>query len=357
MRILKLAILPFLISNQLAAQGIEVAGTVTHTIVNNNTSNQLTKTEPSKEIRLLKIKLSNKEKELLNLRVKNLKELNNYNIKSKGPLQIQLGMNNVPVLDQGRHGTCVTFAVTAAMNAALNQGDYISQLCQLQLGNYLAENGYNFSGWDGSLGRTVINQMETFGIVNKEQEANVGCGGLNKYPHGGDDPTTAMSPEEFHRISEPLNPERVQSFPILDPYQAFNERVDINKTLTEVKKALLAGDRVTFAVLLVDYDLGTVGAVGSKNTLNDTWVLTPVIARDVWLKSEFVAGHEMVITGFDDNAVAKDDEGNKHKGLLTLRNSWGKNLGDKGDFYMSYDYFKVLAFEAQRIKAIESEEF
>ncbi|MGF2339111.1 C1 family peptidase, partial [Acinetobacter baumannii] len=73
----------------------------------------------------------------------------------------------------------------------------------------------------------------------------------------------------------------------------------------------------------------------------------------------FFGGHEMIITGYDDNAIAVDDNGREHKGLFTLRNSWGEQFGDKGNFYMSYDYFKVLTIEAQRIRALadnESEE-
>jgi len=53
------------------------------------------------------------------------------------------------------------------------------------------------------------------------------------------------------------------------------------------------------------------------------------IQRDAYLKSEF-SGHEMLITGYDDNAVAKDENGYEHRGLLTLRNSWGEDVGDHG---------------------------
>ncbi len=38
------------------------------------------------------------------------------------PEKVELGMNGVPVLNQGMHGTCVTFAVTAAVDAALGKG-------------------------------------------------------------------------------------------------------------------------------------------------------------------------------------------------------------------------------------------
>ena len=106
--------------------------------------------------------------------------------------------------------------------------------------------------------------------------------------------------------------------------------------------------------LLLDFDLGMMGAVGTRNSDFDTWVLTPEIARDIYLRPKF-GGHEMIITGYDDEAVATDDQGRKHKGLFTLRNSWGDKIGDKGNFYMSYDYFKVLVIEAQRIRTMPAD--
>ncbi len=38
-----------------------------------------------------------------------------------------------------------------------------------------------------------------------------------------------------------------------------------------------------------------------------------------------------------------------NQGLLTLRNSWGEEVGDHGNYYMSYDYFLKLAVEEQVI--------
>ncbi|HHT0592672.1 TPA: hypothetical protein ACTXXA_001638 [Legionella anisa] len=95
-------------------------------------------------------------------------------------------------------------------------------------------------------------------------------------------------------------------------------------------------------------DLGTVGAVGKYKTwrYKDIWVLTLEIIADV----DYVeAAIEMVITGYDDNAVAVDNHGVKHKGLLFLRNSWGTSVGDDSEFYMSYDYFKLLTFGITRL--------
>jgi hypothetical protein len=304
-------------------------------------------------IKLLKVELTKPGIEALGARTNTLHSMA---LKPAAglPNKIALGMNDVPVLDQGTYGTCVTFAVTAALNAAFNEGDYISQLCQLQLGNYLQGTGYLPSGWDGSLGRFALNQIDSFGVISKDQQTSVGCGGLNSYPQNYSEiPDSVMTPEAFHTLSESIENRGVSWSPILDIYTALG-RVDTTKTLTEIKKALNEQDRVTFGVLLLDFDLGMMGAVGTYHATNDSWILTPEIERDIYLRPEF-GGHEMVITGYDDDAVAVDDEGRTHQGLLTLRNSWGAQTGDHGDFYMSYDYFRVLVIEAQRIRSMQAD--
>ena len=261
---------------------------------------------------------------------------------------VGLSMNNVPVLDQGPYGSCVLFANTAAINAILNKGDHISQLCQLQLGSYLEKTGYNTSGWNGSLGPVVLAQIDSFGIVSIEQQRQLGCGGLTEYPKTGFVPSSVISPEDFHAISTDLH-SMIKWSNMLDPYQRFVDKADMVQVLSLVKKSIAAGDRLTFGVLLFDTKLGVVGAVGKHKVSNDTWILTPQIIKDIRENGDY-GGHEMIITGFNDNDKAVDDKGNVHKGLLTLRNSWGSGAGDQGDFYMSYDYFKLLAFELQRIR-------
>lgn len=352
---LSIALILGLASMQLTAQDITLKGTISTQIKpGQSTSKELSsiKENHAKSIKLLQFQLSDKAKRTLANNAANAiaktKQFAPMAGASYGkfPSSLQLGMNDVPVLDQGAHGSCVTFAITGAVDAALSQGDFISQLCQLQLGNYLAANGYGVSGWDGSLGRFVLSQMDAFGIVSKTKEAESGCGGLYIYPKQEADPTSFMTIEEYHRLSEPMN---LYWSPILDFYEAHLDKIDTNKTLADVKKSLVNGERVTFEVLLLDFELGTAGAVGKKGDNYDTWVLTPEIARDVYLNPNF-GGHEMIITGYDDKAIAVDDDGRTYQGLLTLRNSWGEQFGDHGDFYMSYDYFKLLVLEAQQIR-------
>ncbi len=335
-----------------ATQDIEITGTTRYPLITKTTPGKRAAQAP-KFIRLLNVKLSEKA----------WKKLENYHDTSPNkreflsrqedlPAQVQLGMNNVPVLEQGDYGTCVTFAATAAIDAALGAGDYISQTCSLLLGSYLANNSPNFSsGWNGSDGITVLNQLEHFGIVSKETEKTVGCGGLTSYPKGNQIPDNEISLPEYNLLAKNFAGARVFWSSLMDHYEAFAEDMDRDQLLYRVKQSLNEGDRLTFGVMLFAVDQGRAGAVGQHYAPNDTWVVTPLI-NTLINAHEGHDGHQMIITGYDDDAIATDDRGRTHKGLLTLRNSWGISAGNAGNFYMAYDYFKRLVNEVQRIRSL-----
>lgn len=340
-----------MVTNARAAD-VTVLGSIPHTLKQSDTTSVLRSNSNNKntdkEIKLLRIELSEAKKQELKSRSKQaitpINQLTNNNsefLQGSMPSKRQLGMNKVPVLDQGIHGTCVTFAITGAIDASMGKGDYISQLCNLQLGSYLELHGYGYSGWDGSFAINVINQMEQYGIVNTQKQRNVGCGGLTRYPtYSSHNPKSFIEPEKYHSMSEQIFGTEINWS---DVYQKENPE----QSLIAVKEALNAGDRLVFAFMIPRTDLGMVGAVGKNQTwfYSDSWVLTPEILKGV---NSIEAAHEMIITGYDDNAVAVDTHGKNHKGLLMLRNSWGTSVGDYGEFYMSYDYFKLLAFDITR---------
>ncbi len=359
MRYLAIFIASFTIlsSSAMAQEEMQLVGKIqqpiakpSKTIVKSMKAKQNQRLLPT-SVTLLKVKLSDQAwtKIQLNTATPATEPQGNY-IKGNAN-RVQLGMNQVPVFDQGPHSTCATFANTAAVDAALNRGDYISELCLLQLGRYLENHAYTLSGWDGSFGPIVLNQMQVFGLVNKETQRTKGCNGYTEYPtSSSDEPQTELSITDYHELSEPMPEDQVAWTPILDAYQVFIDKVDPQKTLEQVFKSLDAGDRLTFGILLFRLDQGIAGAVGKHQVNNDTWVLTPEIIQAIYSKGE-VGAHEMIITGYDHDAIAIDEHGRPHKGLLTLRNSWGQQLGDQGDFYMSYDYFKTLVVEIQRIRS------
>lgn len=297
---------------------------------------------PKQKIKLMNKILSNDEPFIKDLRL---------------PSAVDLGMNGVPVLDQGKHGTCVTFAVTAAVDALLGKGDYISQLCNLELSDYLSQQGNINYGWNDGRGGLVLNQMLQFGIINKETQQTKSCAGVKEYPLS--DPYNTGNPislAEFKSMNENIY-SRLEWIPILTFAQSMEEdpihSYHPNKIIHQIKKSLVAAKnrkdnqlRFTFASWLpVKYC--SAGACASHHAADDTWALTQEILNDS--SSWHIAGHQMIITGYDDNASAVDKDGVTHRGLFILRNSWGNEVGDNGNYYMTYDFFKKFVIEVQEI--------
>lgn len=271
------------------------------------------------------------------------------------PAQTQLGMNNVPVLDQGMHGSCVTFATIGALDALYSQGNYLSPLCSLELGSYLENRSYIPSGWEGSFGPLVLERLDEFGVVTMADQLSGTCAGVKEYPvNDMNNEGKPISLDDYANISVPVNFD-FHWYPLLTVEERFapvTQSVEaMDKVLTEVKEKLASYDakdslRLTFGVLLPVYHCSA-GACAKYHQPGDTWAITNEIRND---KEMIFGGHEMIITGYDDNAIAIDNEGVQHKGLLTLRNSWGDRLGDNGNYYMTYDFFKQYAMEVQVIR-------
>ena len=187
--------------------------------------------------------------------------------------------------------------------------------------------------------------------MTKQEQRQFSCGALNEYPLSSVSKGQEMTPSQYHEYSYSLVSKRIAWTSVLDLFQITQDNMDSAITLSQVKQALARGDRLVMGVLLINYMKGVAGAIGTHKTFNDTWLLTPEIIDDFNNNPQY-AGHELLITGYDDNAYAKDDFGRVHQGLITLRNSWGDKVGDQGTFYMSYNYFRALVMEVQRIRAL-----
>lgn len=265
------------------------------------------------------------------------------------PLKADAGMGNVPVLDQGQHGTCATFAVTGAIDALYSKSDYISQLCNLSLGSWLESRNPSYpSGWDGSYNETVLDQIKKYGFISMDYQKKSGCGStfsvLKAYPLYDEKNTGyPMSASAFKKVSKPVADEVFTK--IYRSHSSYKTNMD--KVLNAVKTAISNDHRVVFGVLL---DVSTdeldhnAGAMGKFHAKHDSWVVTSEIKTDA-INKNIKAGHAMIITAYDDNATITDAAGKVHQGILTLRNSWSTDAGDKGNYYMSYEYFKLLALE------------
>ncbi len=304
-------------------------------------------TPEPKKVTLMKIEMTSA---LENTFKKNLSRHLLLKTSSPSAQSIQLNMNDIPVADQGYHGSCVVFAVTAALSAI--QGKPMSELCTLSLGQYIESNGHRSSGWHGQIIRNIMSRLEDFGVVTLEQQKQLGCGGMIEYPTKEFNFPNPMSPEEYHNMSQSLDDIGLYSWSnYFDINQWINKNIPGEQILSLTKNALNHRHRVVIGVLIPGL-FGNLGALGNHHVENDTWVITSEIQdliADIDTNSWVWGGHAMVITGYDDNAISIDDEGQEHKGLLTLRNSWGEEAGDHGNFYMSYDYFMHLALELVEI--------
>ncbi len=263
-------------------------------------------------------------------------------------VQTNIGMNGVPVLDQGDHGSCVTFAITGNLDAMYGQGDYISQLCNLSLGKYLNKTIPDYpSGWDGTLGRRVLTQIKQYGIHSMQSQRSYGCAGVRKYPrHNSGNTGKPMSETEFKLHSEDLM-RHISWIPIINFSDAFSSRMNGPNLLQNVKRALNRGNRVVYGFFLLSKN-GDNGARGKFRTNHDSWVMTKKIANDLTTEGDLSA-HEIIITGYDDNAVISGPDCTYHRGVVTIRNSWGKKVGDHGDYYMSYEYLTKMIVEAYEL--------
>lgn len=314
---------------------------------------------PPKQVGVMKFKLNHDAKQALANRIdrNQRRSFHLHENDKKLPSKIDLGMNHTPVLDQGQHGSCVTFATTGAIDAAMGQGDYVSQLCLLELGRTLEEKSFYPSGWNGSLGEFVLNEIAEFGIVPKSHQLEHGCAGVKEYPL--EDFTNEGNPmtlDEYHSAARNGFGYDFLWSPVLTIGDAFLNNFDGQVTVDKVKQSLVKGHRVAFASLLDIYELWHGGNGYYKNSTGfpDAWMMTPEIEEHL-KAGEVDAGHEIVIYGYDDDAVIKGLDGRTQKGAFLIRNSWGKEAGHEGNYVMTYDHFKMMVMEAHQI--IPSSEF
>lgn len=228
------------------------------------------------------------------------------------PGAVDVGMSTVPVLDQGTEGTCVTFSTTAALDVLIDQGDFISQQCSLALDGNLGNNYWNGADYPSQ----ILQPLQTYGVVNK-----VNC------------------PSAYPDISEFIN---IPSYQILSDRNASNivaaAQFEYSPTanLQNIKIALTAGKRVLLAISIDATSQEAVQGfninVGGFEHQGGLWACKQPGSPNYCKNS--LSGHEILVIGYDDRQQ-----------LLKIRNSWGKNFGDNGNFYMTYAFFNSMAVD------------
>jgi C1A family cysteine protease len=109
----------------------------------------------------------------------------------------------------------------------------------------------------------------------------------------------------------------------IDFSRCFTERDRIN----EMKKCILSGYTFIFGFLVYpSFESGLTTTTGIMSMPSQT--------------EAYIGGHAVCAVGFDDNFR------NSGRGYFIVKNSWGKNWGDNGYFYMPYQYISndILCF-------------
>jgi hypothetical protein len=225
---------------------------------------------------------------------------------------VDLGMNSVPVLDQGAEGTCVTFSSIAALDALLKIGDFISPQCALEL--YLSL-GNNY--WDGAYDASnIIDPLITYGVVFEKQ-----CD--HSYPT----PNVSMDPKIY--TTKYADPTVLLKHVISIHYDSLN--------IDQIKEIIDRKHRLIMAFALQDsFPNGFDIAINGVNISGGLWACQQPGSENYC--QNLSDSHESVVIGYDDSQQ-----------LLKIRNSWSSDLGDEGDFYMTYKFFKIMSLDGNEI--------
>lgn len=319
----------------------------------------------TRTVAALPVKLSPAVFEMQRTRNFHLKK-NTRNIQEdKFPPEVNLTMNDVPVFDQGSYGTCVTFSVTAAIDAAIDKGDYISQICLLQLSRNVTQNTFWHSLWEGSSIKTLLSYIAQYGIISTADQAKGYCNKVKSYPLEYNEKYLKhkMSPAEYHAHSVNvyqdyrLEPQILFNFTHVYSMDGWENRIltignnsdgwiTPEESFAATRKSIAEGNRVILEFLFKGDNM----RVGTKNTENDTWFVNNAL-RSVFNAQHYLTEsndwfyHQVVIYGYDDNITVRNANGESQTGVFLVRNSWG----EVGPEYMTYDYFKLMALEATSI--------
>jgi len=220
-----------------------------------------------------------------------------------------LGMNATPVLDQGEHGTCATFVTSALLDTTINRGDYIDQQCLLALGHSL---GYS-KIWNFAVVKDIFSLFKSYGLVPKNN-----CYG-HKYPNT----SQYITEEEYLKVSDQKTLGETNLLSIeFSSIDSITKQIDLGKRVI-LNFAFSADHNTVDPIFINGFDISI---DGSKKKNGGLWACAQKSFKQK-LCSRHLSGHYGLIIGYDDK-----------QRLLKIRNSWGENYADNGDFYMTYEF-------------------
>lgn len=228
---------------------------------------------------------------------------------------IDLGMGKVPVMDTGPYYSTTFLSTLGALNAKLNLIKMIDVQCTQTLLNMLTNN--DFYRWNDSPS-FILQALKEYGIVI---DKNSTC-------------SHKIRIDQYLKISNTKYSDLI-SF-------EYSEKSDLNS----IKAALKNGIRAIIETALSN-DSGNPISVngynlkmnGKPKIYNGGLYACQQPESSISYCSNQNAAISLIVIGYDDNQQ-----------LLKLRNSWGSDAGENGNYYMTYSFFKAMAGEQVILK-------
>ena len=214
-----------------------------------------------------------------------------------------------PVENQGRLGSCTA-------NAGVGMYEYMEKKA---FGNYIDGSrlflykatrllmGDEGRGDSGAYIRTTLGAIRLFGIPNEEY-----------WPYSDEATKFDIMPDAWLWAFG-------QSFQSIKHFR-LDYSSDGQQNIQRMKEYVANGYPLDFGF--------TVFSSYSDSNTNGGIFPYPVATESV------VGGHSVLIVGYDDNKIAKNNrDGSSKTGCFLLRNSWGTSWGDHGYGWLPYAYF------------------
>jgi len=246
-------------------------------------------------------------------------EPNNFGFTELLPFKYSLEKYVPTVLSQGSASTCVGYALgyyalSTMHNIKFNRTYWAEKV----VNSFDPLYAYAMAGsWQKetncSSGLQMLEAMKTFSEFGNKKMFF----GPNK------DCEDSISGDEYEDAADYISPYILESFSFIQSYN--------RNYIENVKKSIYNGQPVITGIGLTDsFDL-LMGS-SSDSSVSDLW--SPDESE------EKTGGHAVCVIGYDDN---------KYGGSFRVVNSWGKDYGDKGYFWIKYDDLQKYSRESYNI--------
>ncbi|MFC5450320.1 C1 family peptidase [Paenibacillus aestuarii] len=222
----------------------------------------------------------------------------NYIRETQLPRTVDLRPELSPIVDQGRLGSCTSNAIVSGLREYWLRKETRATTRLSRLFHYWHERKLEgtVNRDSGASIRDGMKVLQKTGVC-PEAEWPYQIANFKTQPdHGAEAAAGAYRIDAYHRIHD----------------------------LAGIKAALADGQPVVFGIWIYESFEGAQAARTGR---------IPYPDRN---KEQLLGGHALLAVGYRDGKK-------KGQGTMIVRNSWGKNWGDKGYGYMSYAFFKNAA--------------